>query len=60
MTPKERHRIYKLYLRMKDEEGDMHGVSDAANDIRVLEAQHPTASHTEACACHDCDMERSR
>lgn len=27
------------YLRLKTDEQDWHGVSDAANDIRVLEAQ---------------------
>lgn len=27
------------YMRMKMDEGDWHGVSDAANDLRVLEAQ---------------------
>lgn len=26
------------YLKMKTEEGDWHAVSDAANDLRVLEA----------------------
>lgn len=28
------------YLRMKVEEADWHGVSDAANDLRVLEAAY--------------------
>lgn len=27
------------YMRVKMDEGDWHGVSDAANDLRVLEAQ---------------------
>jgi hypothetical protein len=29
------------YLRMKVEECDWHAVADAANDLRVLEAQTP-------------------
>jgi len=29
-----------LYLLDKVDEGDWHGVSDAANDLRVLEAKH--------------------
>jgi hypothetical protein len=28
------------YLKLKTEQGDWHGVSDAANDLRVLEAEH--------------------
>jgi hypothetical protein len=28
------------YLREKTTESDWHGVSDAANDLRVLEAEH--------------------
>jgi hypothetical protein len=28
------------YLREKTDEKDWHGVSDAANDLRVLEAEH--------------------
>lgn len=32
-------RIYKEYLAMKDRHDDMHGVSDAANDIRELDAK---------------------
>lgn len=27
------------YMRVKMDEGDWHGVADAANDLRVLEAQ---------------------
>lgn len=30
------------YLMMKVEEGDWHGVSDAANDLRVLECEWQT------------------
>lgn len=29
------------YLKVKTAEGDWHGVSDAANDLRVLEANPP-------------------
>lgn len=32
-------RVYKEYLAMKDRHDDMHGVSDAANDIRELDAR---------------------
>jgi hypothetical protein len=28
------------YLKVKTEEADWHGVSDAANDLRVLEAKN--------------------
>jgi hypothetical protein len=31
---------YIDYLNLKVIEGDWHGVSDAANDLRVLEAKH--------------------
>ncbi len=37
----ERWQILESYLRMKVEERDWHGVSDAANDLRELEAAHP-------------------
>lgn len=40
-TPAAKHKTLVTYLKMKVEEGDWHGVSDAANDLRVLEAQHP-------------------
>ena len=36
--PKTRHEILLDYLLMKAQEGDWHGVSDAANDLRVMEA----------------------
>ena len=35
MTPRE---TLIVYLKMKVEEADWHAVSDAANDLRVLEA----------------------
>jgi hypothetical protein len=38
MTYEERHAKLVEYLKMKVEEADWHGVSDAANDLRVLEA----------------------
>jgi hypothetical protein len=31
------------YLLLKVEEADWHGVSDAANDLRVMEAKHEIA-----------------
>ena len=37
----ERHRTVLIeYLKQKVAIADWHGVSDAANDLRVLEAQH--------------------
>lgn len=41
MTPAEKRRALIDYLRMKADEADWHGVSDAANDLRELEARHP-------------------
>ena len=41
LLPEECHRILVRYLYAKAQEHDWHGVSDAANDLRVLEAQHP-------------------
>jgi hypothetical protein len=32
------------YLTLKVEEADWHGVSDAANDLRVMEARHEVDS----------------
>lgn len=37
----EAHRRLVQYLEMKTLQRDWHGVSDAANDLRVLEAQSP-------------------
>jgi hypothetical protein len=37
------------YLRMKVETEDWHGVSDAANDLRELEAQFPQLRKSEKC-----------
>lgn len=60
MTPKERHRNLVCYLETKVVEMDWRGVSDAANDLRVLEAKHPTSSHSGLCACAECDAERAQ
>jgi hypothetical protein len=40
MTYEEHHNVLVEYLKSKVEIADWHGVSDAANDLRVLEAQH--------------------
>jgi hypothetical protein len=43
MTPEEyedSRKAYIEYLLMNVRLGDWHGVSDAANDLRVLEAKH--------------------
>lgn len=45
MTPHERWLTLVQYLNVKIEECDWHGVSDAANDLRVLEAQHPSLTN---------------
>jgi hypothetical protein len=37
MTLKEQHQVLVEYLKHKVEMQDWHGVSDAANDLRVLE-----------------------
>lgn len=39
MTYEDHHAALVAYLRVKVEAHDWHGVSDAANDLRVLEAQ---------------------
>src|ERR1700749_1083843 len=39
MTYQERRAIYRAYQRMKVWEDDEHGASDAANDIRELDAE---------------------
>lgn len=39
MTQKERKDALITYMRAKIEEGDWHGVSDAANDLRELEVE---------------------
>jgi len=41
MTYEEQRTLLIDYLKMKVETADWHGVSDAANDLRVLEAAPP-------------------
>jgi hypothetical protein len=41
LSPEKRRAILIEYLHAKVYEGDWHGVSDAANDLRELEAQFP-------------------
>lgn len=36
-----RYLVLIRYLEMKTEEMDWHGVSDAANDLREMEAKYP-------------------
>lgn len=42
MKYEEHHRALVEYLKAKVDQADWHGVSDAANDLRVLEAQKST------------------
>ena len=46
MTYLEQHAALVTYLRAKVEIADWHAVSDAANDLRVLEAQHAAQAVT--------------
>lgn len=46
MDYEKRHATYTEYLKMKVFERDWHGVSDAANDLRELEAQKPVSYAT--------------
>ena len=39
LPSREDHSALVAYLQMKVAQGDWHGVSDAANDLRVMEAQ---------------------
>lgn len=41
MTSREQYDAYLVYLRMKIEQKDWHGVADAAMDLRELEASFP-------------------
>lgn len=43
MTYDQKRAALVAYLQMKVEEADWHGVSDAANDLRVLEAARSAA-----------------
>ncbi len=45
MTYEEHHHILVEYLKSKVALGDWHGVSDAANDLRELEARHRGTIH---------------
>lgn len=40
MTYKDKEQTLINYMKSKIEEKDWHAVSDAANDLRVLEAKH--------------------
>jgi len=40
MTYEEKHLALITYLKVKVQEHDWHAVSDAANDLRVMEAEH--------------------
>lgn len=44
MTYPQARAILIAYLKMKVEQGDWHGVADAANDLRVLEAEQAKTS----------------
>jgi len=41
VTYEEHHAALLAYLKSKVEQADWHGVSDSANDLRVLEASKP-------------------
>jgi phosphoserine phosphatase len=43
-TYAERHQALIGYLKAKTEENDWHAVSDAANDLRVMEATYNAAA----------------
>lgn len=45
LTLDQRREVLIAYLQAKVFECDWHGVSDAANDLRVLEAQIAAAKH---------------
>lgn len=47
MTYEEHRRTLIEYLKAKTEVADWHGVSDAANDLRVLEAAPPVGMSPE-------------
>jgi hypothetical protein len=40
MSIQQKKKILHDYIRLKLEENDLHGISDAANDLRVIEAYH--------------------
>ena len=43
---RQHHQVLREYLKMKAEQRDWHGVSDAANDLRELEAQQRGKTQT--------------
>ena len=47
MSPIDQRKAYVEYLLMKVEQADWHGVSDAANDLRELEAKFPALKNEE-------------
>jgi hypothetical protein len=47
LSLRERYEALVAYLRAKVLERDWHGVSDAANDLRVMEARHPELTSPE-------------
>jgi hypothetical protein len=55
MTYAQQHAALVEYLKAKTTQADWHGVSDAANDLRVLEAQelarevYRFSDHTQSC-----------
>lgn len=48
LSPDERYKRLIGYLQAKIEERDWHGVSDVANDLRVLEAKYPEVQKSTA------------
>lgn len=52
MTYDEHHQALVSYLLVKVEQRDWHGVSDAANDLRVLEAQQQPTQRQEHANAH--------
>ena len=47
MSPIQQRKVYVDYLLMKVQQADWHGVSDAANDLRELEARFPALKDEE-------------
>lgn len=45
MTPQEQYDMLIRYCAMKLEQGDLHGIADAAMDLRDLAAKHPGLQH---------------
>lgn len=49
-----RRRTLIEYMRVKMEEADWHGVSDAANDLREIEAEEKGRSQRPEYTCNIC------